>query len=256
MSTVAAAAPRGKLLVLGGSGFAGARICGLALSQGWEVVSVSRRGAPSDVPPSLAGVQWLQGDATAQNTARDVLREGGFSAVFHAVGLLFEGSANRFVSGSGSVPSPGASYDLVTRRSALAAASAAAELCTSTDGGPPAFGFVSAAEAGWNFRAPVDWLERYLIAKRAVERELLASGEAGRLRPIILRPSLVWSADRPGSLPSVAAFYAANALGLPFVDRPVNVDTLAGAAVNALGDPKASGIFRYPEMEEWAQKRR
>ena len=68
---------------------------------------------------------------------------------------------------------------------------------------------------------------------------LLQARDGGE-RPIILRPSLVWSADRPGSLPSVAAFYAANALGLPFVDRPVNVDTLAGAAVNAL----ASSLVR------------
>ena len=234
----------------------GSRVCALALAQGWEVVSVSRRGAPTEVPPSLAGVQWRQGDATDESTAREVLQEGGFSGVFHCVGLLFEGAANRFVSGSGSVPSAGATYDLVTRRSALAAAAAAAELCTSQDGGPPPFGFVSAAEAGWNFKAPVEWLERYLIAKRAVERELLASGEAGRLRPIILRPSLVWSTERPGSLPSVAAFYAANALGLPFVDRPVNVDTLAGAAVNALGDAQARGILRFPEMERWAAQKR
>jgi len=40
--------------------------------------------------------------------------------------------------------------------------------------------FVSAAEAKWDFKAPVDFLEEYLVAKRAVEagaytRPLLSS---------------------------------------------------------------------------------
>jgi nucleoside-diphosphate-sugar epimerase len=247
-----------KLLLLGGSGFAGARIAACALQAGWHVVSLSRRGAPPELS-GLEGVEWRVGDATAPNAARELLQEGGYNAVWHAVGLLFEGAANRLVSGSGSVPGVGASYDLVTRQSAHQAAAAAAELCERLPGGgPPAFGFVSAAEAGWSFRAPVDWLERYLIAKRAVEAQLLdvygveGARTQASLRPIILRPSLIWSQSRPGSLPAVAAFWATNAMGVPFVDKPVHVDTLARAAVSCLGDERARGVLTYREMEERA----
>lgn len=219
----------------------------LALADGWRVVSVSRRGVPEN---ALAGVDWRTGDVTQPGVTRALLAEGGFSALVHAVGLLFEGGSNRLVSGSGSVPSPGATYDAVTRRSAVLAVEAAAELLQPppSASGPPPFVFVSAAEAGWTLPAP-GWLERYLVAKRAAETSLL--GER-RLRGAVLRPSLVWSFDRPLALPSVAAFYVANAVGLPFVDRPVSVDTLAAAAVRALSDEAVAGVQRYPQMEALA----
>ena len=251
-----ASSPRGKLLVLGGTGFVGQRVCRLALDDGWSVVSLSRRGRPGaeDGVDSrvLASVDWRTADATDGDAARSVLAEGGFHAVFHAVGMLFANDLNRFVSGSGSVPSQGATYDGVTRQTALAAAAAAAELCVRGPGGEaPPFGFVSAAEAGWTFDAPVDWLQLYLIAKRAVERELLEGyAPAGLLRPFVLRPSLIFDATaRPFAMPAVAAFWAANAIGLPFVDRPVTVGTLSAAAVAGLRDPSVTGILDWRRME-------
>jgi hypothetical protein len=47
-----------------------------------------------------------------------------------------------------------------------------------------------------------------------------------------------------------------NALGIPFVDRPVTVDTLARAAVRALSDGKTSGCLDYREMERLANEPR
>lgn len=94
--------------------------------------------------------------------------------------------------------------------------------------------FVSAAEAGWTFQAPVPFLEKYLTAKRAVENKLLAfipnNGQnnilgkssyslvvvvssvyvycVGKgLRPVIMRPSLVWTTEKPEALVSVVPFY-------------------------------------------------
>lgn len=61
-----AAGGKGKLLVLGGTGFVGSTVTKLALDRGYEVVSLSRRGQPS-TGSSLAGqpkVKWVQGDAT------------------------------------------------------------------------------------------------------------------------------------------------------------------------------------------------
>jgi predicted alpha/beta hydrolase len=60
------AAGKGKLLVLGGTGFVGSTVTKLALDRGYEVVSLSRRGQPP-TGSSLAGqpkVKWVQGDAT------------------------------------------------------------------------------------------------------------------------------------------------------------------------------------------------
>ena len=90
---------------------------------------------------------------------------------------------------------------------------------------------------------------RYLIAKRAVEARVLAERS---IRPIIFRPSLVWTKDRPAALLPVAAFTLGNALRLPFVDRPVNVRDLAAAAVQAVSDGTTRGTLNYKAVDELA----
>ena len=69
-----------------------------------------------------------------------------------------------------------------------------------------------------------------------------------------LRPSLVYTTDKPAALPAVAAFTLANAIGIPFVDKPVTVDVLAAAAVRALEDGATSGALDYGEMERLAKE--
>ena len=121
---------------------------------------------------------------------------------------------------------------------------------------PPPFVFVSAAEARWDFRAPFDWLEEYLVAKRAVEARLATLNGEQKLRASWLRPSLVYAFEKPAALPAVFFFVLGNAIGIPFVDRPVTVDTLARAAVRALSDGKTSGCLDYREMERLANEPR
>jgi nucleoside-diphosphate-sugar epimerase len=260
------AAPRGRLLLLGGSGFVGSAVAERALASGFSVTSLSRRGRPARSddgwPPLgvLDAVDWRSGDATDPETAKAILAEGGFTAVVHAVGMLLANDLNAYASGSGSVPSPGATYDAVTRQTCSAAAAAAAELCVAPPGAsgapqPPPFVFVSAAEAAWTQDAPFEFLRLYLDAKKAVERELAAYSDAGTLRATVLRPSLVYTPRRPLALPAVAAFWAANALGVPFIDRPVTVDTLAAAAVRALIDGDVQGVQGWREMEALAARR-
>jgi hypothetical protein len=79
-------------------------------------------------------------------------------------------------------------------------------------------------------------------------------GAANTLRPVILRPSLVYelSPSKLASLPPVAAFIVGNALGIPGVDRPVLVSTLAAAAVKGLRDDSVKGIQDYIGMERLA----
>ncbi len=193
---------KGKLLLLGGTGFVGSEILKVATGQGYKVVALSRRGLPPGGAPPNSNVEWRTGNAVDPAVVPAILAEGGFSGVIHAVGMLFEGDLNRLASGSGSVPTPGSTYDDVTRKTALNALAALA--ATAAPGAAAPFAFVSAAEARWTFDGafqgtPLEWLRRYLIAKRAVEDALLNQYTAdGRIRPIIVRPSLVWTWSKPG----------------------------------------------------------
>jgi len=254
-----------RLLVLGGSGFVGSEVCRNAVDCGFQVTSLSRRGAnpdPKDV--RLQQVDWRAGDATDKKTVASLVANA--DAVVHAVGLLFDvdsglANFNLIVSGSGSKPGPQSTYDNITRKTALLAIAAARDKARmqSLLGVPPMpFVFVSCAEAGWpdvqfgdkvEAAAP-DWLKRYLTAKRAVEAELRNSPS---LRTTALRPSLIWNWQKLDVLPVIPIFNLASAIGVPFVDKTVRVETLAKAAVAAARDPTVSGVQRYDGMERLAK---
>ena len=111
---------KGKLLVLGGTGFLGQMVCQRAVVEGYSVVSLSRRGLVSPDVPSAAKADYRQGDCRRKEMIATVLDEGGFTGVIHCIGLLFDdqsglGSYNRFVSGSGSLPDSDSTYDTITR---------------------------------------------------------------------------------------------------------------------------------------------
>mmetsp|Transcript_30051 Transcript_30051/g.36491 ORF Transcript_30051/g.36491 Transcript_30051/m.36491 type:complete len:370 (+) Transcript_30051:263-1372(+) len=244
---------KGKLLVLGGTGFVGSTICELAVAMGYEVVAVSRRGKPADVQYK---VDWRAGDVIQNpELITEILQEGGFVGAVHAIGMLLDNDLNKIASGSGSVPTPGTTYDQVTRETAFSAAAALAEISSPTS--PLPLVFVSAAEAGWDPDPPFTppFLTKYLIAKRAVEAELMDKYQAeGLLRPIILRPSLVWTPERLPSVPAVAAFYLGNLLKIPGIDRPVQVGVLARAALVAIRESDVSGVQNYESMEGLAAR--
>lgn len=118
------------------------------------------------------------------------------------------------------------------------------------------FVFVSCAESGWpdvqygeqvEESAP-DWLKAYLVAKRAVEAELRASENV--LRPVILRPSLIWNWKKLDVLPVIPIFNAASALGVPFIDKTVRVEDVGRSAVAGLLEETVSGVQRFEAMEK------
>lgn len=100
------------------------------------------------------------------------------------------------MSGSRSTPADGTTYDVVTRQTAV-------ELLKAVDANAPdrelPFVFVSAHEAGWTElalgrqleEAAPEWLGQYLAAKRAVETMLRE--EQSSVRPIVVRPSIMWN---------------------------------------------------------------
>lgn len=272
--TESSTADKGKLLVLGGTGFLGQAVCQRALLEGYQVTSLSRRGLPPDNQKlSATRIDYRQGDARKKDSIANILLDStgdgdAYVGIIHCVGLLFDdssglGSYNRFVSGSGSLPDSASTYDTITRLTAFNAMEVATEYCQKKQKKAFPFVFTSAAEAGWpdvaggelieKFLAP-DFLKRYLAAKRAVEAKLLASQEDDNvyLRPIIFRPSLIYSLDRPASFASVGAFFVGNKVGLPFIDRPVTVQSLAAAMVRAIGKESVQGILRYPDIDELA----
>lgn len=252
-----------RLLVLGGSGYAGSNICKNAVQQGWTVTSLSRRGQnPDPNDEMLCQVDWRAGDATNKATIDSLTSQA--DAVVHAIGLLFDvnsglANLNVIVSGSGSVPGEGSTYENITRKTASLAIDAAQgkAMLPAMLGQRMPFVFISAAEAGWpdvQFGPQVDaaapeWLQRYLVCKRAVEGKL---SESDRLRAVVLRPSLMWSWDKLDVLPAIPLFNIANALGVPFVDKTVRVETLAKAAVAALDKAEVSGVQRFDKMEALA----
>jgi nucleoside-diphosphate-sugar epimerase len=247
-------------------GFLGQTVCKRAVLEGYEVTSLSRRGLPPDASggqASPANIDYRMGDAREKGAVTNILTEGGFTGIVHCIGLLFDtesglGDYNVFVSGSGSLLDGKSTYDTITRLTAFNAIDAALDYSEKAGLAKPLpFCFTSAAEAGWpevlggpqieQFLAP-EWLRRYLTAKRSVEKRLLESSP--QLRPIIVRPSLIYSLDRPSSYIPVGAFFVGNRVGLPFVDRPVTVQALSCAIVRAMNTDDVSGILRYQRIDE------
>lgn len=253
-----------SILIYLESGFLGETIARRAVLEGYSVTSLSRRGKPveKEADTSTDKIDFRVGDACQIEAIERILEEGGYTAVIHCIGVLFDsesgiGNLNRFVSGSGSVPDKSSTYDDITKMTAFNAISAAEAYAQKLGGEPLPFIFSSAAEAGWpdvrggssveRFLAP-KWLKRYLEAKRSVEIRL--QEDQTLLRPVIFRPSLIFSLDRLLSLPPVGAFYVGSKLGLPFVDRPVTVQSLSTAIVRSIGNPKVRGVYRFKDIDE------
>ena len=197
MCTTSVAKVLKKVFVLGGTGFVGKRFIDSAITRNFEIVSLSRRGTPTDYAPSKE-VTWVKGDASNKKDITSVFAKyGPFDGCVHAAGLLFDSksglqSINKYASGSSSEPSTNATYDQVTRDAAFNVLDV---WKVKNDRCP--FVFISAAEVSWTFPAPFDWLKRYLAAKLQVESKMLTLGNTKRLRPVIFRPSLIWTWDRP-----------------------------------------------------------
>jgi nucleoside-diphosphate-sugar epimerase len=256
------ALPAKKLLVIGGNGFVGSEVCRLAVQKGFVVTSLSRRGeCPDPKDEFLSQVNWQAGNALDEATVKKYV--GAADAVVHAIGLLFDVDSglkqlNFFTSASKSTPDADSTYDNITRKTAITVIDALNSRFRLPGAQRIPIAFVSCAEAGWpdvKFGDAVeesspDWLKRYLVAKRAVEEKLTQS--QANLRPIVVRPSLIWNWSKLDVLPVIPVFNIANALGVPFVDKTVRVETVAGAIVAGLLDEQVEGVQRFDKMEKLA----
>ncbi|KAJ2895791.1 hypothetical protein GGI21_002721 [Coemansia aciculifera] len=246
-----------KIFVVGGSGFLGQAICHNALARGWEVLSLSRHGAPSKIlasgSPSARGVKWIRGDALDPASFREHL--AGCTAVVHTVGVLMENDYKKMVNiGSTSASSRGSpppvTYERANRDTALSVARTAREIQ-----GLDTFVYISASDV-LPLVSP-----RYISTKREAENELLAHEE--RMRPVILRPGFMFSSDRPVSLPIAAGVSLFNALyhrtpagcllkHTPFAKAAspaLRRELVASAVTNAIEDSRISGVLEIADIE-------
>ncbi|KAJ2077048.1 hypothetical protein H4R24_005355 [Coemansia sp. RSA 988] len=248
-----------RIFVVGGSGFVGRAICSTALARGWEVISLSRHGAPdrSTIAQSnsfaqlSSGVQWIKGDALRPETFRDHL--AGCDAVVHSVGVLMENGYKALINlsnRSGPSHASAATYESANRDTALCVAHVARETP-----GVKAFAYISATDT-------VPFLDpRYISTKREVEHELLSHRD--QLRPILLRPSFMFSPTRPLTLPMAAGVEAFRTLfyrtpvgcvlkNTPFAKAAVPAlrrELVAEAVINAIANPQVSGVLEVADIE-------
>ncbi|KAL2313557.1 NAD dependent epimerase/dehydratase [Schizosaccharomyces pombe] len=269
-----------KIVVLGGSGFLGHNICKLAIAKGYEVVSVSRRGAGGlhNKEPWMDDVEWETLDAQKDpNSLLPVLRDA--SAVVNSVGILMENnykkilqnprgpvshlinslSSNMFKTGQNPLaPKPEeakqsknkVTFEAINRDLAIETAKIAAKANV------PVYCYVSAHAAAPGLDP------RYIKTKREAEREI---SKISNLRSIFLRPGFMYNSnDRPftGALASLfsvsssinrATSGALNFLGTASAE-PLPSEEVALAALEAISDPSVKGPVEISELKSLAHK--
>ncbi|KAI0128663.1 NAD dependent epimerase/dehydratase [Xylariales sp. AK1849] len=283
------AAATKRLVVCGGNGFLGSRICKYAVARGWDVTSISRSGEPkwntvtaSSTRPTWAHrISWERADILRPVTYLSLLR--GADAVVHSMGILLEADYKGVLQGRESPISglqkafsgarrPGnplergvdadqdirppetrdqLTYENMNRDSAIMLAK------ESSNEGVGSFVYISAAGG-----APV-LPARYITTKREAE-SAIASGFP-RMRGIFVRPPFLYDSSRPITMP-LAAMTGAGAIfnkvtggvlngfmGAAGV-KPLKADVVAEAVVEALEDETVRGPVEVPEIEELAGK--
>ncbi|CAI7620115.1 unnamed protein product [Penicillium glandicola] len=279
--------PTKRLVVAGGSGFLGSRICKAATARGWAVTSLSRSGEPrwetvTDSPerPSWAGsVEWAKADILKPGSYKSHLN--GANAVVHTMGILLEadykgvvqgrapiisglqrafstsklGSQNPLSRQEGEALEPKEkdgqlTYELMNRDSAIALAQ------ESINEHVPAFVYISAAAGAPMLPA------RYISTKR--EAEATITSTFPDLRSIFIRPGFMYDSSRKFTLPiamggliaSEFNTFLGNKLGFlgSMAEKPLKVDVVSEAVVEALEDESTKGAVGTKQIEALATK--
>ncbi|KAL5359012.1 hypothetical protein BJX96DRAFT_173971 [Aspergillus floccosus] len=276
-----------RVVVAGGNGFLGSRICKSAVARGWSVTSLSRSGEPRwdaitsspQRPGWASSVEWAKADMLKPESYKPFLT--GATAVVHSMGILLEadykgvvqgreplisglqrvfsssklGSQNPLQRREGEPLQPKErdgqlTYELMNRDSAIALAQESAYEHV------PTFVFISAA-AG----API-LPSRYITTKR--EAETAISSKLPELRSIFMRPPFMYDSSRKFTLPiALGGFVGSqfNALignRLDFlgsmVDKPFQVDMVGEAVIEAMEDEYIRGAVGTKQIENLATK--
>ncbi|KAJ5584184.1 uncharacterized protein N7459_003984 [Penicillium hispanicum] len=276
-----------RLVVAGGSGFLGSRICKSAAARGWSVISLSRSGEPrwnivtdsSERPSWASSVEWAKADLLKPESYKPFLNNA--TAVVHSMGILLEadykgvvqgrepivgglqrafsssklGSQNPLSRKEGEALEPKErdgqlTYELMNRDSAIALAQ------ESSNEHVPAFVYISAAAGAPALPA------RYITTKRAAEDTIAAN--LPQLRSIFIRPGFMYDSSRKFTLPIALSGFVASEFNsllgnrLSFLgalaEKPLKVDTVGEAVVEALEDESTRGVVGTKHIEALATK--
>jgi uncharacterized protein YbjT (DUF2867 family) len=195
------------LLVTGGNGFIGRRVCARAVREGHEVTSVSRSGRP-EAGSWVGDVHWLAADVFDPGAWRDALSD--VDAVVHSIGIIAER------------PQAGVTFERVNGDSAVLVALEAERA------GVERFVYVSSSTK------PPLVRDAYIEARRRAETAIADLG----MEVVVPRFGPVYGPDQP-HFPEFAnrVFAAVGALGplarMMGEDRPFAVEA-AGRAVYEL----------------------
>ncbi|CAN0067469.1 unnamed protein product [Choristocarpus tenellus] len=100
-----------KVVVFGGSGFVGQRVCQAAAATGAQVTSVNRSGAPSKVGPWARDVRWVKADIFSPD---DYINEiEGAVGVVSCVGSFGSDSEMERVCGDATVVAAGVAKEVM-----------------------------------------------------------------------------------------------------------------------------------------------
>ncbi|EAA65025.1 hypothetical protein AN1860.2 [Aspergillus nidulans FGSC A4] len=272
-----------KLVVAGGNGFLGSRICKSAVARGWSVTSISRSGEPRwDVvtsspqrPGWAKSVEWAKADILKPNTYKPFLKDA--NAVVHSMGILLEADYKGVVQGREPIisglqkafsPSKRGSQNPLQRQEgeALKAQEKDGQFTyelmnrdsaqESLNEHASTFLYISASSG-----API-LPSRYITTKR--EAETTIATQLPELRSIFVRPPFMYDSSRKLTLPIALGGFVASQLNAlvgnrlnffgSMVDKPFQVDMVGEAVVEALEDPSVSGPVGPKKIEALATK--
>ncbi|XP_010478644.1 PREDICTED: uncharacterized protein At1g32220, chloroplastic [Camelina sativa] len=232
-----------RVVVLGGNGFVGSAICKAAISNGIEVVSVSRSGRPNFQDSWLDQVTWVTGDVFYLNWDEVLL---GATAVVSTIGGFGNEEQMKRINGEANVIAVTAAKDF----------------------GVPKFVLITVHD--YNL-PPFILSSGYFTGKRNAEAELLSKYPTSG---VVLRPGFIYGKRKVNGIevpldmvgePLDKIYGSAERFirplrALPASDLllapPVNVDDLALAVINAVKDDDFFGIFTIEQIKEAAAKMR
>lgn len=278
-----------KIVVCGGNGFLGSRICKAATARGWDVVSISRSGEPTwsavtssaTPPPWSTSVNWVSANILQPSTYRQHLSSA--DAVVHTMGILLEadykgvltgkepilaglskafssskqGTANPLEKGSEDADveplheGGQITYEVMNRDSAILLAKEASKAKVAS------FLYISAAGG-----API-LPQRYIDTKRAAESSITENFPD--MRSVFLRPGFLYDSSRAFTVPLAGMTFAGAMVNSLFGGRlgglmgaggvkPLKADLVSEAAVEALDDENVKGPVEVRGIEELANK--
>ncbi|CCH61161.1 hypothetical protein TBLA_0E01010 [Henningerozyma blattae CBS 6284] len=256
-----------KIVVFGGNGLLGKRICQESVNRGLKVYSITRSGktptfnSPAKPNEWVDKVNWLKGDLFDPHSYKSVLM--GADHVVHSVGILFEGAGYKKLANAPITSLPGVIWDEVCKgpeqpnpfetepltyhnvntRAATLLCDTVSEVAKHTKS-TISFSYISAHNG-----SPLI-PQGYIDSKRAAEHHILHHSDPEYVRPLILRPGFMY--DQEEGLLDNPRYAISNVVGLGncfgMIPAPLTTQQVAAQLVSRLGDPQACGVVSADEL--------